>query len=125
MPGGYHGQTKSHPYDDALERTRIAVKQGTLKGILWHQGESDCKPQLAEKYQQNLEELIEHARDLSTSDTIVKFDTDRSEDLCSILKTLETRIDSSIAKINAYAEQCGRAPIQVQTIPSETKKPRR
>ena len=74
---------------------------------------------------ENLEELIEHARDLSTSDTIVKFDTDRSEDLCSILKTLETRIDSSIAKINAYAEQCGRAPIQVQTIPSETKKPRR
>ncbi len=39
--GGYHGQTKSHPYDDAIARARRARQDGTLKGILWHQGESD------------------------------------------------------------------------------------
>jgi hypothetical protein len=30
-----------HPYDDALKRTRLAMQQGVVKGILWHQGESD------------------------------------------------------------------------------------
>ncbi len=29
-------------YTDMLTRTRQAVKSGTLKGILWHQGESDA-----------------------------------------------------------------------------------
>lgn len=28
-------------YSDALARTRFAMKTGTLKGILWHQGEAD------------------------------------------------------------------------------------
>lgn len=28
-------------YTEAIRRTRIAMKTGTLKGILWHQGESD------------------------------------------------------------------------------------
>jgi hypothetical protein len=29
-------------YNEALRRTRIAQKTGTLRGILWHQGESDA-----------------------------------------------------------------------------------
>ena len=33
-PGGYHGQTKSHPWDDAVKRAKIAMKEGVLKGIL-------------------------------------------------------------------------------------------
>ena len=36
VPGGYHGQTKSHPWDDAIKRTRVAMESGVLKGILWH-----------------------------------------------------------------------------------------
>jgi len=28
-------------YQQALERARLAMKEGTLKGILWHQGEAD------------------------------------------------------------------------------------
>ena len=47
-PGGYHGQTKSHPWDDSLARARAALRDGTLKGILWHQGESDSNPRDAE-----------------------------------------------------------------------------
>jgi len=61
-PGGYHDQTKSHPYDDAIARTRRAMRDGVLKGILWHQGESDSRPELAEKYKQESKDLIERFR---------------------------------------------------------------
>jgi hypothetical protein len=62
-PGGFHGQTNSHPYDDALRRARLAMQAGTLKGILWHQGESDCRPELAAVYEQKLHALIRRFRD--------------------------------------------------------------
>ncbi|MFN8349500.1 MAG: sialate O-acetylesterase [Spirosomataceae bacterium] len=58
QPGGYHDQTKSYPYDDALRRAKAALPAGTLKGILWHQGESDSKPELVQSYTQKLETLI-------------------------------------------------------------------
>ena len=62
-PGGFHRQTKSHPYDTAITRTHRAMKDGTLKGVLWHQGESDCKPELSGIYQTKLHRLIERFRD--------------------------------------------------------------
>jgi len=37
-------------YDHAVSQTRIAMRSGVLKGILWHQGESDCCKDLAETY---------------------------------------------------------------------------
>jgi len=43
-PGMYWEQTRSFPYDEALSRTKLALKDGTLDGILWHQGEADCSP---------------------------------------------------------------------------------
>jgi hypothetical protein len=61
-PGGKHAQTKSHPYDDAVKRTKIAMQKGTLKGILWHQGESDSRPKLATAYKQKLHALIDRFR---------------------------------------------------------------
>jgi hypothetical protein len=61
-PGGYHGQTKSHPYDDAVRRARLALQSGTLKGILWHQGESDSNPDRAKVYERKLHELIARLR---------------------------------------------------------------
>lgn len=62
-PGGYHDQTKSHPYDDAIKRARLALEEGVLKGILWHQGESDSKPEAARVYQEKLEDLIARFRE--------------------------------------------------------------
>ncbi len=56
--GGYHPQTKSHPYDECIKRATIALKSGTLKAILWHQGESDSKEGLADVYVGKLHELI-------------------------------------------------------------------
>jgi hypothetical protein len=61
-PGGYHSQTKSHPYDDAIRRAKIAMQSGRIKGIIWHQGESDSKPELTKVYQAKLEELIANFR---------------------------------------------------------------
>jgi hypothetical protein len=43
-PGAYFDKTDSHPYDDAIARTKRAMQDGTLSGILWHQGEADSKP---------------------------------------------------------------------------------
>lgn len=69
VPGGYHEPTDSHPYDDALERTRRALQDGRLAGILWHQGESDSRPGPAVAYKKNLAELIVRFRqDLEAPD---------------------------------------------------------
>ena len=45
MPGAKH-------YEEAVTRTRAAMKSGRLRGILWHQGEADSnKEELARSYQ--------------------------------------------------------------------------
>jgi hypothetical protein len=51
-----------HPYDDAIARTRVALQQGVLKGILWHQGESDNDTAHAAVYLDKLTQLIERLR---------------------------------------------------------------
>ncbi|MDA8698030.1 sialate O-acetylesterase [Rhodopirellula sp.] len=60
--GGYHSQTKTHPYDDCYKRVSLALKDGTLKGILWHQGESDSNSEKAPLYRKELRELVERFR---------------------------------------------------------------
>lgn len=68
-PGGYHDQTKSHPYDDALARARRAQQDGVLKAILWHQGESDSGPAKAAQHEKKLTALIARFRsDLNEPD---------------------------------------------------------
>jgi hypothetical protein len=61
-PGKYYEETKSHPYDDAIARARVALARGTLQAILWHQGESDRSAELAPRYEQALSELIARFR---------------------------------------------------------------
>jgi len=53
-PGVYDSVTKCYPYDDALRRTQKAMEFGNLKGIIWHQGESDCTPALSAAYEPKL-----------------------------------------------------------------------
>lgn len=63
VPGKEDKSTQTHPYDDMLERAKAAMQAGVLKGILWHQGESDLKNP---GYGKRLTELIERLRkDLS------------------------------------------------------------
>jgi len=61
-PGALDSATGTHPYDDALERLRIARKDGQVRGILWHQGESDATPQLSVLYAGRLRALIDRFR---------------------------------------------------------------
>jgi hypothetical protein len=61
-PGVFYNGTKCYPWDDALRRARTALKSGVLKGILWHQGESDCKPKEAALYEQKLKGMVERWR---------------------------------------------------------------
>lgn len=62
-PGVYYQPTDSHPYDDALRRARLAMQHGTLRGILWHQGESDAQPELAAVYEDKLHALVARFRE--------------------------------------------------------------
>jgi hypothetical protein len=61
-PGGYHKQTKTYPYDDMLPRLQAARKVGTIKAILWHQGESDSNENAAPVYEAKLHALIARIR---------------------------------------------------------------
>jgi len=51
-----------HPYDDAIKRAQLAMQQGVLKGILWHQGESDNDSLLSRLYMEKLKTLITRFR---------------------------------------------------------------
>ncbi len=70
QPGGYHEQTKNHPYDEAVKRVIFAQRSGTLHGILWHQGESDSKPELVSGYEQKLTQLIGRFRQVFNSPAV-------------------------------------------------------
>lgn len=61
-PGGFHEQTQSHPFDDALKRIEMVRGQGVFQGILWHQGESDANPSSAPAYEAKLAALIDRLR---------------------------------------------------------------
>ncbi len=61
-PGVFYPATKCHPWDDMVKRVSLALPAGTLKGILWHQGESDSKPVLAQAYEPKLHDLIARLR---------------------------------------------------------------
>jgi hypothetical protein len=61
-PGEFYQPTRSHPWDDAIKRAKLAMEAGTLKGILWHQGESDSSRELAPKYESKFHELIARFR---------------------------------------------------------------
>ena len=70
QPGALYEETGSHPFDDMEKRLKIALKSGQLKGILWHQGESDSNPELCYEYQEKLEKLIQRVRTLAGDDDI-------------------------------------------------------
>jgi hypothetical protein len=61
-PGALDTATGTHPYDEALERLRVAQKSGKLRGILAHQGESDATPTRSVLYAGKLRALIARFR---------------------------------------------------------------
>ncbi len=65
QPGAYDSTTNTHPYDDAAERILLAMKQGIIKGVCWHQGESNSQPGKAVQYLAQLTALITRIRELT------------------------------------------------------------
>ena len=61
-PGAFDKSTSTYPYDDAMKRLEIAMQSGTIKGVIWLQGESDSDSARAKNYLPKLEELIERIR---------------------------------------------------------------
>jgi hypothetical protein len=62
QPGEFYKPTNSHPWDDAMKRAQLAQQAGELKGILWHQGESDSNAKLAPTYEKKLHDLVKAFR---------------------------------------------------------------
>jgi hypothetical protein len=61
-PAVFYEPTMSYPWDDAIRRAKQALASGTLRGILWHQGESDSNEKLAPAYEAKLHDLIARLR---------------------------------------------------------------
>jgi hypothetical protein len=61
-PAALDPATNTHPYDDAIARARIAMRDGRLRAILWHQGESDATPERSVLYAERLRALIARFR---------------------------------------------------------------
>lgn len=55
-------QTKTFPYNNALLRAKLAMQYGTLKGIIWHQGEADCSMAKSGLYKEKLIQLVNKLR---------------------------------------------------------------
>lgn len=49
-------------FDHAIAQAKLAQRSSTIQGILWHQGESDCFPELAASYQEKLTVIINALR---------------------------------------------------------------
>jgi hypothetical protein len=65
--GEFFENRKCYPYDDMLLRIKLAMKDGVLKGILWHQGENDASH--PEGYRENFLRLVSTLRsDLRAGD---------------------------------------------------------
>lgn len=45
-------------WSNAVKRTRIALKDGTLRGILWHQGEGDATPRRAPQWGAKFKSMV-------------------------------------------------------------------
>lgn len=61
-PGAYDEATGTHPYDDAVARIKAAMTSGTVKGIIWHQGESNSSAERSAGYIDKLSALIGRLR---------------------------------------------------------------
>ena len=62
-PNAFDNGTGFYPYDNTIDRAKIALKSGTLKGILWHQGEGDSNDKAYPYYKERFATLL---RNLAT-----------------------------------------------------------
>ncbi|MEY4534561.1 MAG: hypothetical protein RLZZ246_879 [Planctomycetota bacterium] len=106
-PGAIDSATKTHPYDDAIARARVALRSGRLAGILWLQGESDGNARNAADYEPRLRAVIANLRrDLNAPD--VPFLIGQMGRFAEKpWNTYRTRVDSMHRAIAATTPQAG------------------
>ena len=84
IPCAVGGSSITQWNDDALfrhvkllsnfrEKVELAQKYGVIKGILWHQGESDAHPPMIAQYEKNLRTLVGKFRKIVGNDTLPVF----------------------------------------------------
>lgn len=56
--------------DNFKDKVELAKDYGIIKGIIWHQGESNAKSELIPKYSQRLDSLIDEFRVIVNNDTL-------------------------------------------------------
>lgn len=71
-PGAKDRVTEVYPYDDAVARLRTGMKNGVIKGIIWHQGEANSTPERSAGYLEKLGSLIGRLRQVA-GDTSLPF----------------------------------------------------
>ena len=104
--GVYFPDTDSHPYDDALVRTGNALETGTLKGILWHQGEADVFERYNE-YFDLVTELFDRFRKQFGKDVPIVTGQLAFEPSCCRVPTTEI-VDNALEKAgDAFAKADG------------------
>lgn len=62
QPGAKHEQTGIYAYDEMLACVKEVQKRGTIKGIIWHQGESDSSPGKKDAYALKLADFFKRLR---------------------------------------------------------------
>ena len=55
-------QVGSLLYESAVSQAKLALRTSTIVGVLWHQGESDCVPELAQTYKERFEVIMNALR---------------------------------------------------------------
>jgi hypothetical protein len=63
FPDSLHPATNSYPYLEMIEKSKKVLPEGTIKGILWHQGESDT---------QSAEDIASYAEKFITMISLLK-----------------------------------------------------
>lgn len=91
-------------YSDAIARTREAMKKGTLKGILWHQGEADSSAEKSATYPQRFITMMTAMReDLNAADAPVIIGE------IGYFNPQHATINAALAKIPAQFSHCALA----------------
>ena len=102
QPGFFYQPTQSHPWDDAIRRAKLALSAGTLKGILWHQGESDSNRELAPGYAAKLHDLVARLRRELAAPTVPFLAGQLGQFAGSPWNEFKTRVDQAHRALPAH-----------------------
>lgn len=113
MPGGVL-------FDHAVMMARLAMRQSTLSGILWHQGESDCKSeeQVAEHREKFVSMITALRRELGAEELPLVLG-EISERISCLSTDLIRRMNAQYRAIAKELSHCGVASAEGLSLKSD------